>query len=192
MKSLVFSTNNQHKLQEVQAFIGDMFQLKTLKEIGCVDDIPETGTTFQANASQKSHYVYERFQISCFSDDSGLEVDALNGEPGVYSAHYSGSRDAEENLQLVLKNMQGETNRAARFKCVISLILDGKEHFFQGSVEGKISTEKSGTAGFGYDPIFQPAGYDRTFSEMTAEEKNNISHRAIAIQKMVHFLTNLK
>lgn len=188
MKSLVFSTNNQHKLQEVQALVGDKFQLKTLKEIGCLDDIPETGTTFQANASQKSHYIYDRFQVSCFSDDSGLEVDALNGEPGVYSAHYSGSRDTEENLQLVLKNMEGMDDRSARFRCVISLILDGEEHFFEGIVEGEITDQKSGTAGFGYDPIFKPAGFNQTFSEMSADDKNAISHRGIAVQKMVNFL----
>jgi XTP/dITP diphosphohydrolase len=188
LKSLVFSTNNQHKLQEVQALVGDKFQLKTLKEIGCVDDIPETGTTFNANASQKSQYIFDRFHLSCFSDDSGLEVDALDGEPGVYSAHYSGSRDSEENLQLVLQNMRGKENRSARFRCVISLILDGEEYFFEGCVEGRIALEKSGVEGFGYDPIFIPHGYDHTFSEMSAAEKNSISHRGIAIRKMVDFL----
>jgi len=189
MKSLVFSTNNKHKLQEVQALVGDKFQLKTLEEIGCFDDIPETGDTFEANASQKSHYIFKHFEVNCFSDDSGLEVDALNGEPGVYSARYSGSRDSEENLQLVLERMKGKANRSARFRCVISLILDGEEHLFEGSVEGEITEEKSGLEGFGYDPIFKPAGYTVTFSEMTADEKNQISHRGIAVGKMVKFLT---
>ncbi|WP_207424233.1 RdgB/HAM1 family non-canonical purine NTP pyrophosphatase [Desertivirga brevis] len=191
MQTLVFSTNNKHKLEEVQALVGDKFQLMTLEEIGCFDDIPETGITFEANASQKSHYIYERFQLNCFSDDSGLEVDVLNKEPGVFSAHYSGSRDSEENLQLVLKKMEGKEERSARFRCVISLILNGQEHFFEGSVEGEITQIKGGSAGFGYDPIFKPAGYDRTFSEMSSEEKNNISHRGIAIQKMVEFLNSV-
>src|SRR5690606_17832479 len=153
MRTLVFATNNKHKLEEVQALIGDKFQLKTLEEIGCMDDIPETGDTFRANASQKSRYIWDRFQIDCFSDDSGLEVDALNGEPGVYSARYSGSRDSEENLQLVMSKMKGIGNRSARFKCVISIILDGKEYLFEGSAEGEITDERSGSAGFGYDPI---------------------------------------
>lgn len=191
MQTLVFSTNNKHKLEEVQALVGDKFQLKTLEEIGCFDDIPETGLTFEANASQKSHYIYERFQLNCFSDDSGLEVDALNKAPGVLSARYSGSRDPEENLQLVLKNMEGKEERSARFRCVISLILEGKEYLFEGSVEGEITQSKSGSSGFGYDPIFKPAGYDRTFSEMSGEEKNTISHRGIAVQKMVEFLKSV-
>lgn len=188
MRTLVFATNNKHKLEEVQALIGDKFHLKTLEEIGCLDDIPETGDTFRDNASQKSHYIWDRFMINCFSDDSGLEVDALNGEPGVYSAHYSGSRDSEDNLQLVLSKMEGLSNRSARFKCVISIILDGKEHFFEGSVEGEITASRSGSAGFGYDPIFKPEGYDVSFAEMSAEEKNRISHRARAVEKLVGFL----
>lgn len=188
MRTLVFATNNKHKLEEVQALIGDKFQLKTLDEIGCLDDIPETGDTFSDNASQKSQYIWERFKIDCFSDDSGLEVDALNGEPGVYSARYSGSRDSEENLQLVMSKMKGINNRSARFKCVISIILDGKEHLFEGSVEGKITNSRSGSAGFGYDPIFKPQGYDVSFAEMSAEEKNKISHRARAVEKLVAFL----
>ncbi|PRY48876.1 XTP/dITP diphosphohydrolase [Arcticibacter pallidicorallinus] len=188
MRTLVFATNNKHKLEEVQALIGDKFQLKTLEEIGCMDDIPETGDTFRANASQKSRYIWDRFQIDCFSDDSGLEVDALNGEPGVYSARYSGSRDSEENLQLVMSKMKGIGNRSARFKCVISIILDGKEYLFEGSAEGEITDERSGSAGFGYDPIFKPQGYDVSFAEMSAEEKNAISHRARAVGKLVEFL----
>ncbi|HEX8378404.1 MAG TPA: RdgB/HAM1 family non-canonical purine NTP pyrophosphatase [Pedobacter sp.] len=188
MKSLVFATNNQHKLDEVQVMIGDEFQLQSLSDIGCNADIPETGTTFHQNASQKSHYIFDHFQVDCFSDDSGLEVDGLNGEPGVYSAHYSGSRDSETNMQLVLDKLGTNQNRTARFRCVISLILDGKEHFFEGAVEGRIAHERSGNTGFGYDPIFIPQGYDVTFSEMTAEEKNSISHRGRAMAKLVHFL----
>lgn len=188
MRTLVFATNNKHKLEEVQAMVGDRYQLKTLEEIGCLDDIPETGDTFRDNASQKSHYIWDRFTVDCFSDDSGLEVDALNGEPGVYSARYSGSRDAEENLQLVLDKMQGTSDRAARFKCIISLILDGKEHFFEGVVEGEITESRSGSAGFGYDPIFRPKGYNVSFAEMPAEEKNKISHRAQAVAQLVDFL----
>lgn len=188
MRTLVFATNNKHKLEEVQALIGDKFRLKTLGEIGCLDEIPETGTTFRENASQKSHYIWDRFNMNCFSDDSGLEVDALNGEPGVYSAHYSGSRDSEENLQLVLDKMTGIKDRSARFKCIISIILDGNEHFFEGTVEGKITESRSGSAGFGYDPIFRPQGYEVSFAEMSAEEKNRISHRAQAVSKLVEFL----
>jgi len=188
MRTLVFATNNKHKLEEVQALIGDKFQLKTLGEIGCLDEIPETGTTFRDNASQKSHYIWDRFNMDCFSDDSGLEVDALNGEPGVYSAHYSGSRDSEENLQLVLDKMRGMKDRSARFKCIISIILDGNEHFFEGTVEGEITESRSGSAGFGYDPIFRPQGYEVSFAEMSAEEKNRISHRARAVSKLVEFL----
>ncbi|WP_374166901.1 RdgB/HAM1 family non-canonical purine NTP pyrophosphatase [Arcticibacter sp. MXS-1] len=188
MKTLVFATNNKHKLEEVQALIGNRFRLQTLEEIGCTDDIPETGTTFHENASQKSHFLLEHFHVDCFSDDSGLEVDALNGEPGVYSARYSGSRDPQTNLGLVLEKMRGMSNRSARFRCVISLLQDGEEHFFEGVVEGQITEEASGTAGFGYDPIFIPAGYQQTFSEMPAEEKNRISHRGQAVSKLVEFL----
>lgn len=189
MKALVFATNNQHKLDEVQAMVGDNFKLKSLKDIGCVADIPETGLTFKENASQKSRYIFEHFQMDCFSDDSGLEVDALNGEPGVYSAHYSGTRDTEANMQLVLDKLGNNENRKARFRCVISLILDGNEHFFEGSVEGSITSERSGKAGFGYDPIFRPEGYNETFSEMSGDEKNKLSHRGKAIAKLVAFLS---
>ena len=188
MKTLVFATNNLHKLEEVQSIIGNSFQLKSLSDIGCQADIPETGTTFEHNASQKSRYIFEHFQTDCFSDDSGLEVDALDGEPGVDSAHYSGSRDTETNMQLVLDKMADNPNRRARFRCVISLILEGNEYFFEGSVEGSITQERSGKSGFGYDPIFKPAGYEKTFSEMSSEEKNKISHRARAMSKLVAFL----
>ena len=188
MKPLVFATNNQHKLDEVQAMVGDNFQLQSLKDINCKAEIPETGVTFEENALQKSRYIFKNFQIDCFSDDSGLEVDALNGEPGVYSAHYSGSRDSDKNMQLILDKLGSETNRKARFRCVISLILNGKEYFFEGSVEGHITHQRSGSAGFGYDPIFQPDGHNITFSEMSAEQKNSISHRGRAMEKLVAFL----
>lgn len=189
MKTLVFATNNQHKLDEVQAMVGSNFKLNSLKDIDCVADIPETGTTFEENASQKSRYIFNHFQVDCFSDDSGLEVDALDGEPGVYSAHYSGSRDTEANMQMVLDKLGNNENRTARFRCVISLILNGQEYFFEGSAEGRIAAERSGKAGFGYDPIFIPDGYERTFSEMSAEEKNKISHRGKAMAKLVAFLS---
>jgi len=187
-KILVFATNNTHKLEEVQAMVGDKFIVKSMADVGCNDDIPETGGTFEENASIKSQYIYRAFKIDCFADDSGLEVEALNGEPGVYSARYSGTRDSNTNLQLVLQKLEGNTNRKANFRTVISLILDGEEHLFEGAVYGTIRTEPAGAAGFGYDPIFQPDGYSQTFAELSAEEKNKISHRAIAMKKMVEFL----
>ena len=185
---LVFATHNQHKLEEVQAIIGPDIILKSLNDIGCREDIPETGHTFKINASQKSRYVFEHFGLNCFADDSGLEIDALNGEPGVYSARYSGSRDPNTNLQLVLDKLAGKTNRRARFRTVISLILDDDEHFFEGIAEGFITPERCGARGFGYDPIFRPAGYDITFAEMDPAEKNRISHRAKAMQLLIRFL----
>lgn len=188
---LVFASNNQHKVDEIQAIAGDQFILKSLKDIPCTDEIPETGRTFEANAGQKSHYIYDRFHLNCFADDSGLEIDALNGEPGVDSAHYSGSRDFEKNMQLVLSKLGNNPNRSARFRTVISLILDGKEHLFEGSVEGRITTARSGAKGFGYDPIFIPDGYDITFAEMDAGEKNRISHRGVAVRGMMEFLLSV-
>ena len=185
---LVFATNNQHKLEEVQALTGAHIELKSLNDIACFDDIPETGDTFRENASQKSHYIFDHYRLDCFGDDSGLEVDALNGEPSVYSARYGGTRDAEANLQLVLDKLSDTENRKARFRTVISLIIDGQEQLFEGVVEGEITREKSGIKGFGYDPIFKPKGYDITFAEMNSEQKNAISHRAKAIQKMISFL----
>ena len=185
---LVFATHNQHKLEEVQALIGENIELKSLNDINCFTDIPETGETFEANASQKSRFILDNYHLSCFADDSGLEVDSLNGEPGVYSARYGGTRDAEANLQLVLDKLGDTEFRKARFRTVISLILEGKEHFFEGVAEGEITKVKAGIKGFGYDPIFKPAGYDITFAEMTAKEKNAISHRAKAIHQMIAFL----
>lgn len=188
MIELVFATNNAHKLEEVQAIIGDKFELKSLKDIDCDDDIPETGITFEENAKQKTDYLVNKYGLYCFGDDSGLEIDALNGEPGVYSARYSGSRDMEKNIDLVLEKLGTETNRTARFKTVISLYLNEKQLFFEGAIEGTIIKERKGVKGFGYDPIFIPNGYDKTFAEMTADEKNAISHRAIAVSKMADYL----
>ncbi|MCO4293585.1 non-canonical purine NTP diphosphatase [Solitalea sp. MAHUQ-68] len=185
---LVFATNNVHKLEEVNAMLNGAFELLTLNQIGCNEDIPETGNTFIENAGQKSWYVYENFEMNCFGDDSGLEVDALNGEPGVYSARYSGSRDHEKNIDLLLAKLQGVENRTARFKAVISLVIEGKEYLFEGIVEGSIRHERSGTDGFGYDPVFQPDGYNITFAEMSMDEKNAISHRGRAVEKLVAFL----
>ena len=185
---LVFASNNQHKVEEVQAIIGSKIKLKSLNDIECHDDIPETGDTFVENAGQKSRFVFDRYHLDCFADDSGLEIDALNGEPGVHSAHYSGSRDFQENINLVLKRLEGKIDRKARFKTVISLIIGGSEHLFEGIIEGKISSQQSGQKGFGYDPIFIPEGYDISFAEMSAEEKNKISHRAKAMEKLIQFL----
>ena len=185
---LVFASSNEHKVSEVRAMIDNPIIIKSLNDIDCLVDIPETGSTFAENAGQKSRYVYENYRINCFADDSGLEIDALNGEPGVFSARYSGTRDSEKNMQLVLNRMLGQSNRTARFKTVISLILDGSEYLFEGSVEGSILMQRSGTKGFGYDPIFRPEGYQLSFAEMTPSEKNRISHRAIAMQKLILFL----
>jgi len=186
---LVFATNNRHKLDEVAAKIGDKFKLLTLDDIGCTDDIEETGSTLNDNASIKSHYIFEHYQLDCFGDDSGLEIDALNGEPGIYSARYAGTHgDHDANINKVLAKLGNETNRTARFRTVISLIWKGEEHFFEGTVEGTIRHERSGAKGFGYDPIFQPDGYDVTFAEMSMDEKNAISHRAIAMENLLAFL----
>lgn len=191
MIELVFATNNAHKLEEVQAIVGDKFDLKTLNDINCQDDIPETGVTFQENAQQKTDYLVNKYGYYCFGDDSGLEIDALNGEPGVYSARYSGSRDMEKNIDLVLEKLSAVEDRTARFKTVISLYLNEMQLFFEGAIEGKIIEERRGEKGFGYDPIFIPNGYDVTFAEMSAEEKNTISHRSIAVSKMAEYLKSI-
>lgn len=186
---LVFATQNQNKANEIQQLVPSGVQVKTLKDIGCHDDIPETAETLEGNATQKSVYVVEKFGVNCFADDTGLEIEALNGEPGVISARYAGpQKKAGDNMALVLKKMAGIENRRAQFRTVISLIIDGAEKQFEGVVSGMITTEKSGTEGFGYDPIFRPEGYDITFSEMSMEEKNRISHRGIAVRKLVAYL----
>lgn len=185
---LVFATNNQHKTLEVAKILAPDYAVLNLKDINCLVDIPETGDTFAENATLKSTYVFENFGLDCFADDSGLEVEALNNEPGIYSARYSGVKDDTINLQLLLKNMDGQTNRKARFKTVISLLKNGENHLFEGVIEGTITSNPSGTNGFGYDPIFKPNGYDITFAEMDMAEKNKISHRALAMQKLIDFL----
>jgi XTP/dITP diphosphohydrolase len=189
MKKLVFATNNPHKLRELREILGEQFELLSLNDIGCTDDIPETGDTLEANAAQKSFYIWDRYHINCFADDTGLEIDALNGEPGVYSARYAGEdKDARENVKKVLRLMNGQTNRTARFRTVISLIIEGEETQFDGVVEGEILTERRGDAGFGYDPIFRPAGKEKAFAEMEADEKNEISHRGRAVARLVDYL----
>ena len=189
MQQLVFATNNRHKLQEVAAKIKGQLVLLTLDDIGCTDEIEETGLTFKANASIKSHFIWERYGLDCFGDDSGLEIDALNGEPGIYSARYAGMHgNHKANNDKVLANLQGLTNRKAQFRTVISLMWQGEEYFLEGLVAGTIRQEISGTDGFGYDPIFQPDGYDITFAEMSMDEKNSISHRALAVEKLIAFL----
>jgi XTP/dITP diphosphohydrolase len=186
---LIFATHNQHKLEEIQKLVADAgIRLRSLTDIGCGDEIDETGDTFEANATIKSSHVFQHFGLNCFADDSGLVVDALDGEPGIYSARYSGSRDPKLNLEWVLERMQGKTNRTARFVSVISLVLDGQTHLFRGEVEGNLATECAGVAGFGYDPIFIPNGYECTFAEMSLAEKNRISHRSKALALLFQFL----
>ena len=188
MIQLIFATNNAHKLEEVQAVVGDKFRIRTLADIGCTDDIPETGDTFEANASQKSAYLVDNYGFDCFADDSGLEVEALGNEPGVYSARYSGTRDMEKNIDLLLQRLGEKTNRSARFRTVISLRIGKDEFCFEGVVEGEIGFERRGNGGFGYDPLFTPTGHRKTFAQMTPAEKNAISHRAIAVAKLADFL----
>lgn len=186
---LIFATNNRHKLEEVQAILGDTFRLLTPADCGITEDIPEEQPTLEGNALQKARYIHDRTGKNCFADDTGLEVEALNGEPGVYSARYAGeSKDSGDNMDLLLKNLQGQSNRKARFRTAIALILNDEEHLFEGIVDGAIRQTKSGTEGFGYDPIFQPDGYDVTFAEMDLPAKNAISHRGRAIRKLTAFL----
>ena len=187
---LVFATNNKYKTAEVRELLAPKYEVLNLTDIGCDVDIPETGATFADNATLKSTYVTEHFKLDCFADDSGLEVEALNNEPGIFSARYSGARSDLANMDFLLKKMEGIANRNARFKTVISLVQQGKNHLFEGVITGKIRTEPKGTNGFGYDPIFEPDGYQVTFAEMDLAEKNKISHRAIAMQKLIAFLQN--
>lgn len=188
---LVFATNNLNKLEEVQIKVGTGFKLLNLKDINCFEDIAETGLTLNENATIKSSYVHKNYNVSCFADDTGLEIFALNNEPGVYSAHYSGDRDPIKNMDLVLQKLEGVKDRSARFRTVISLIINNKEHLFEGIVNGTIRKEKSGTAGFGYDPIFEPEGYNITFAEMSLADKNKISHRGRAMEKLIDFLKEI-
>jgi XTP/dITP diphosphohydrolase len=189
MQQLVFATNNRHKLDEVAAKLNGKIKLLSLDDIGCHADIAETGQSFAANASIKSRYIYNQYQLNCFGDDSGLEIEALNYEPGIYSARYAGVHgNHQANIDKVLDKLKGSDNRKARFRTVISLIWDGEEHFFEGTVDGTIRHELSGSDGFGYDPIFEPDGYDITFAQMSMDEKNSISHRGRAMDKLIAFL----
>ena len=190
------ATNNAHKLQEVRQILGGRFQVKGLAEIGCHEDIPETASTLEGNALQKVRYVHEHYGVDCFADDTGLEVEALHGAPGVFTARfgqmngYGESHDAEANIRL-LDRLQGADNRRARFRTAVALILDGREHLFEGIVEGEILPAKSGNGGFGYDPVFSPEGRGVSFAEMNAEEKNAISHRGRAIERLAAFLATI-
>lgn len=189
---IVFATNNKHKLEEIKDILGKDFEIVSLDEIGCHEDIPETGLTLEENARQKSTYIVEHYNHDCFADDTGLEVDALNGEPGVHSARYAEGtdHDSEANMRKLLSKMSNVKERTARFRTVISLIINGVEHQFEGRVEGHIATEKHGKEGFGYDPIFIPEGYDKSFAELGEEVKNQISHRARAVKKLAEYLSS--
>ena len=189
-RKLVFATNNAHKLEEVATILGDQVELLSLNDIGCQTDIPETAETLEGNALLKSSYIYKNYHLDCFADDTGLEVEALNGAPGVYSARYAGGEghDAQANMLKLLHELDGKENRKAQFRTAISLILDGKEYLFEGVIKGEIIKEKRGDSGFGYDPVFMPEGYDRTFAELGNDIKNQISHRALAVQKLCEFL----
>ena len=190
---LVFATNNKHKLEELQAILGNEIKLLSLKDIGCTEDIPEEQPTLEGNARQKSFYVFNKYGYNCFADDTGLEIEALNGEPGVYSARYAGDqKDAGDNMNKVLRKLAKINNRKARFRTVISLVLNGMENQFEGIVEGEILYEKRGDSGFGYDPIFRPTGYKETFAEMNLADKNKISHRGRAVEKLVQYFKNLE
>jgi XTP/dITP diphosphohydrolase len=179
---IVFATNNAHKLREVQQTVGDKFEIVSLRECGVVEDIPENEPTLEGNALAKARYIYSRTGLSCFADDTGLEVDALGGEPGVRSARYAtDGHDDEANKRLLLERMEGKENRGAQFRTAMALILDGEEYLFEGVVRGEILTQECGDGGFGYDPLFVPVGYDRTFGEIEPEIKNKISHRANAL-----------
>ena len=189
-RKLVFATNNAHKLEEVAAILGEKIELFSLNDIGCHTDIPETATTLEGNALLKSSFIFKNYGLNCFADDTGLEVEALDGAPGVYSARYAGGEghDSQANMLKLLRDLEGKENRKAQFRTAISLILDGKNYLFEGVIKGEIIKEKRGESGFGYDPVFQPEGYDKTFAELGNDIKNKISHRALAIQKLCEFL----
>ncbi len=198
MKKIVFATNNAHKLGEIRDILKQDFSVVSLEDIGCHDDIPETSATLEGNALQKARYIHERYGIDCFADDTGLEVEALGGGPGIYTARfgvmngYGDDHDAEANTRCLLDKLKGESNRAAQFRTAIALILDGKEYLFEGIAKGVITEEKRGEKGFGYDPVFMPEGYGETFAELGVETKNTISHRAKAVAKLADFLRTAK
>lgn len=188
---LVFASNNKNKIAEIQQQVGSQFQIVSLEDIGCFVDIPETAETIEGNAILKANYVTENFGLHCFADDTGLEIESLNNQPGVYSARYAGEqKNAEDNMNLVLQKLANQTNRKAQFKTSIALNIDNQQYVFEGIVKGEITMEKSGNQGFGYDPIFQPEGFSATFAQMTMEQKTVISHRGIAVQKLINFLSN--
>lgn len=189
MQSIVFATRNPGKIQEVRQLLNDKVEILGLEDINCEEVLPETRPTIAGNALEKAQFVHTNYKVDCFSEDSGLEVEALNDEPGVYSARYAGpAHDDEANMSLLLANLKGIEDRQARFRTVIALILDGEEHTFEGTVEGHIIHHKKGRNGFGYDPIFMPQGHNRTFAQMSPEEKNKISHRGKAVNKLIDFL----
>ena len=189
MMKLVFATNNKNKIKEIKHLLNNSLEILSLEDINCFEDIPETSDTIEGNAIQKAQYVYENYGYNCFADDTGLEIEALNGEPGIYSARYAGEeKNPEMNMNKVLDKLKNVSNRNARFKTVIALIVDGKTTCFEGIVEGEITHTKSGSEGFGYDPIFMPKGYNKTYSEMSLDIKNTMSHRAIATKKLIAFL----
>lgn len=191
MLQLVFASNNNNKIKEIQQLVPTDIQILSLKDIGCEADIPETADTIEGNAILKANYVTEHYGYPCFADDSGLEIDALNGAPGVYSARYAGSQcNDDDNMNKVLEKLQNETNRKANFKTVIALNMNGEQHLFTGIINGEIIHEKRGTNGFGYDPVFVADGYQKTFAELTMEEKSTISHRGKAVKQLVSFLQN--
>lgn len=188
-KKLVFATNNLHKLTEIKAILGEQIDILSLNDINCHVDIPETANTLEGNAKMKAEYIYNHYHLDCFADDTGLEVKALNGAPGIYSARYAGEgHDSQANMKKLLENLKGITNREAQFRTAICLIEGGEEHLFEGLVKGKIIEEKRGEAGFGYDPVFVPDGYDQTFAELGEDIKNQISHRARAVKKLCDYL----
>ncbi|GHT62853.1 non-canonical purine NTP pyrophosphatase [Bacteroidia bacterium] len=188
-KKLVFATNNKHKLEEIRAILSQSYPIVSLDEIGCSEDIPETAETLEGNALLKAQYIKTHYGYDCFADDTGLEVKALNNAPGVYSARYAGeSKDSKANMRKILRELEKQSDRSARFRTAIALILGGKEYLFEGIVEGKLIEEARGNAGFGYDPVFVPEGYTETFAEMGADIKNTISHRAKAVEKLKAFL----
>ena len=189
-KKFVFATNNAHKLEEVTAILGDKIELLSMKDIHCHADIPETADTLEGNALLKARYIFENYNMDCFADDTGLEVEALNGAPGVYSARYAGdAHNSEANMRTLLQDMEGIENRKAQFRTVFALIINGKEHLFEGIVKGEITKHRCGSSGFGYDPVFIPEGYTQTYAEMGNTLKNKISHRALATNKLCNFLS---
>lgn len=189
-KKFVFATNNAHKLEEVTAILGDKIELLSMKDIHCHADISETADTLEGNALLKARYIFENYNMDCFADDTGLEVEALNGAPGVYSARYAGdAHNSEANMRKLLQDMEGIENRKAQFRTVFALIINGKEHLFEGIVKGEITKHRCGSSGFGYDPVFIPEGYTQTYAEMGNTLKNKISHRALATNKLCNFLS---